>query len=214
MINKIDRIIESLDERDAEGHIWWGKFRDFAVSYQLVDKAKEYAISKHRETNHKYDGEPYEVHLQMVYDYACKYIRLLPPEKADVVLAAAWVHDIIEDCRQTYNDVKNVLGEEVADIAYALTNEKGKNRKERANDKYYEGIRNTPFADYAKICDRLANVYRSKHNNGNMLNGYRKEHDGFKKQLWNPSYQEMFDELAELLNKTSEKENSIILGGV
>ena len=78
---------------------------------------------------------------------ACKYIHLLPNNRViSEVLAACWVHDVIEDCRETYNDVKNVLGERVADIAYALTNEKGKTRKERANDKYYEGIRNTPFA--------------------------------------------------------------------
>lgn len=168
-----------------------------AFSSELVSKAREYATLKHFETNHKYDGQPYDVHLQMVYDFACKYVHLLPDNKTiSDVLAACWVHDVIEDCRQTYNDVKNVLGETVADIAYALTNEKGKNRKERANDKYYQGIRNTPFATYVKICDRLANVTYSKQHKGNMLNGYRKENDDFKKQLWSLAYQEMFDELA------------------
>jgi (p)ppGpp synthase/HD superfamily hydrolase len=168
-----------------------------AFSSELVSKAREYATLKHFETNHKYDGQPYDVHLKMVYDFACKYVHLLPDNKTiSDVLAACWVHDVIEDCRQTYNDVKNVLGETVADIAYALTNEKGKNRKERANDKYYQGIRNTPFASYVKICDRLANVTYSKQNKGNMLNGYRKENDDFKKQLWSLAYQEMFDDLA------------------
>ena len=87
-------------------------------------------------------------------------------------------------------------GDRAADLAYALTNEKGKNRKERANDKYYEGIRNTPFATYLKICDRMANVTYSKQHKSNMLNGYIKEHDEFKKQLWSLAYQEMFDDLA------------------
>jgi len=59
-------------------------------------------------------------------------------------MTACWGHDLIEDCRVSYNDVKDALGQEAADIIYAVTNEKGKNRKERANDKYYEGIRNTP----------------------------------------------------------------------
>ena len=171
-----------------------------SFSSELISNAKEYAILKHFETNHKYDGNPYDVHLQMVYDFACKYIHLLPNNRViSEVLAACWVHDVIEDCRETYNDVKNVLGERVADIAYALTNEKGKTRKERANDKYYEGIRNTPFADYIKICDRMANVKYSKDKGSRMIEVYRKENEEFKKQLWSLPVQEMFDELAGLL---------------
>lgn len=171
-----------------------------AFSSELISKAREYATLQHFKTNHKYDGQPYDVHLQMVYDFACKYVHLLPDNKTiSEVLAACWVHDVIEDCRQTYNDVKSVLGERVADIAYALTNEKGKTRKERANDKYYEGIRNTPFAAYVKICDRLANATYSKQSNSKMIEAYRKENEDFKKQLWSLAYQEMFDDLAECL---------------
>lgn len=168
-----------------------------AFSSELVSKAREYATLQHFKTNHKYDGQPYDVHLQMVYDFACKYIHLLPGNKTiSEVLAACWVHDVIEDCRQTYNDVKKVLGERVADIAYALTNEKGKTRKERANNKYYGGIRNTPFAAYVKICDRLANATYSKQSDSKMIGAYRKENEDFKKQLWSLAYQEMFDDLA------------------
>lgn len=168
-----------------------------AFSSELVSKAREYATLKHFETNHKYDGQPYDVHLKMVYEFGCKYVHLLPDNKTiSDVLAACWVHDVIEDCRQTYNDVKNVLGERVADIAYALTNEKGKTRKERANDKYYEGIRNTPFATYVKICDRLANATYSKQSRSKMIEAYKKENEYFKKQLWSLPYQEMFDDLA------------------
>jgi (p)ppGpp synthase/HD superfamily hydrolase len=168
-----------------------------AFSSELVSKAREYATLKHFETNHKYDGQPYDVHLKMVYEFACKYVHLLPDNKTiSDVLASCWVHDVIEDCRQTYNDVKNVLGERVAEIAYALTNEKGKTRKERANDKYYEGIRSTPFAAYVKICDRLANVTYSKLSKSKMIEAYKKENEDFKKQLWSLAYQEMFDDLS------------------
>ena len=52
-----------------------------AFSSELVSKAREYATLKHFETNHKYDGQPYDVHLQMVYDFAVKYIHLLPNNK-------------------------------------------------------------------------------------------------------------------------------------
>ena len=111
----------------------------------MIEKAKEYAIDCHSKTGHLYDGKPYETHLQMVFNTAKKFIHLIPDEHQENVLAGCWVHDVIEDCRQTYNDVKNVTNVEVAELAYALTNEKGKTRKERANDKYYEGIRQTPY---------------------------------------------------------------------
>jgi hypothetical protein len=43
---------------------------------------------------------------------------------------ACWGHDTIEDTRTSYNDAANHLGKDAADIVYAVTNEKGKNRAE------------------------------------------------------------------------------------
>jgi hypothetical protein len=45
-----------------------------------------------------------------------------------------------------------------AEIVYALTNDKGRTRAERAGDHYYEGIRLTPYAPMVKLADRLANT--------------------------------------------------------
>ena len=62
-----------------------------AFSSELISKARAYATLKHFETNHKYDGQPYDVHLMMVYEFACKYIHLLPDNKTvNDILAAAW----------------------------------------------------------------------------------------------------------------------------
>lgn len=159
----------------------------------------EYAISCHNKTNHTYDGCAYSVHLSQVYGYAMKYSNLLKDNESDLAFKGCWVHDVIEDCRQTYNDVKEACGIEVAEIAYALTNEKGKNRKERANSKYYEGIRNTPCAQFVKICDRLANATYSKQMGSRMIEAYRKEMPNFKKELYSEQYKEMFDELESIL---------------
>lgn len=129
---------------------------------EFVKYARDFATKAHSDTNHKYDDLDYSTHLAMVYDFAGQYIHLLPDEIKRDVLASAWTHDLIEDCRITYNDIKKEFGETVAEITYALTNEKGRNRKERANEKYYEGIRNTPGATFIKLCDRMANVLYSK----------------------------------------------------
>jgi (p)ppGpp synthase/HD superfamily hydrolase len=96
---------------------------------------------------------------------------------------ACWGHDLVEDTRVSYNDVRSKLDDDgysfVADVVYAVTNEKGKNRKERANDKYYEGIRNTPGAVFVKLCDRIANVQYSKLTKSRMFEMYKKENEQF-----------------------------------
>lgn len=161
----------------------------------LVNKAKEYAIIAHREVNHKYDDKPYEVHLELVYNAGERFIHLIPEKHRFAVLAACWTHDTIEDCRKTFNDIRKVLGEIVAELTYALTNEKGKTRKDRANHKYYDGIRNTPFATFVKICDRIANMEYSKQSGSGMYETYQKELGEFIAQLYDPKYKEMFDYL-------------------
>ena len=45
-----------------------------------------------------------------------------------------------------------------AEVVYALTNDKGRTRNERAGEHYYAGIRETPYAPFVKLCDRLANM--------------------------------------------------------
>jgi (p)ppGpp synthase/HD superfamily hydrolase len=164
-----------------------------------MDKIK-WCIEKHNNTNHMYDTYlPYEFHLRMVNQVAKNYSHLLdddkdyygnlPDKTGDYVslrsacLLATWGHDLIEDTRVSYNDVKNHLGQEAADIIYAVTNEKGKSRKERANDKYYEGIVKTPGAVFVKLCDRIANVQYSKMTGSRMFEMYKNENKHFLTKL-------------------------------
>ena len=115
----------------------------------------------------------------MVAMYGQKYLDAIPDQCWETVLNACWLHDTIEDCRLTYNDIKQVAGYEVAEIVYAVTNDKGKNRKERAGENYYKGIRETAWAKYVKLCDRLANVKYSADTNSRMIEVYRKENESF-----------------------------------
>lgn len=171
---------------------------------KLSIKGKFWASRCHQETNHSYDGKPYTFHLQMVSDVATRHIHLLPEVMIETVFAAIWAHDTIEDCRRTYNDVRKELGTVVADIVYAVTNEKGKNRDERANDKYYAGIMNTPFAAFVKICDRIANMEYSLMQRSRMGKRYVDELPHFINKTWMPEYKGMFDELNNLARQIKE----------
>ena len=127
------------------------------------------AHALHASVNHAYDRiRPYGFHLDMVVNWVRKYIVDVCENEQDVlpIFFAAYYHDSIEDARLTYNDVmkiaREVMDEEQAylatELVYAMTNEKGRNRAERANEKYYEGIRAVPYAPFVKLADRLANT--------------------------------------------------------
>ena len=161
----------------------------------------DWCIAQHDNTNHMYDKYlPYSFHLRMVDRTAQQFEHLLDDSKdmqtgaSRAVLdgsrigfvslrmacrTASWAHDTIEDTRASYNDVVNHLGKDAADIVYAVTNEKGKNRAERANDKYYAGIVATPGAVFVKLCDRIANVQYGKMTGSGMYDKYKKENDNF-----------------------------------
>ena len=110
-----------------------------------------------------------------------------------------YYHDSIEDARQTYNDVMKAARRWMSDeqalvateIVYALTNDKGRSREERAGERYYAGIRETPFAPFVKLCDRFANVAHSCRsndaNNQRMKGIYSKEMPHFLSSIVPPS---------------------------
>ena len=159
-----------------------------------------FAIEAHAKVNQEYDGKPYSVHLSMVYGQAMKFIDHIPQGLREDVLNAVWLHDTIEDCRLTYNDIVKISNVEVAELVYALSNEKGRNRKERANGKYYKGIRETEFATFIKLCDRLANVTYSRETNSRMFEVYKNENQDFLKHLFEtPDQQLRYRELVQAL---------------
>ena len=169
-------------------------FMDFIVTHQeTIHKIKDEACTIHQEVNQTYDGKPYAVHIKAVANEAMKYIWQVCDDENDIIpiIFGAYFHDTIEDARLTYNDVMKIAKKYMSDeqaytateIVYALTNEKGRNRAERANDKYYEGIRTTPYAPFIKACDRYANFVYSSYNSERMYKCYKKEMDAFIKHI-------------------------------
>lgn len=168
----------------------------------IVTKAFVYATECHTSTNHLYDGKPYMFHINMCVEFANKFIHLVPEEERDNIVAGCYLHDVIEDCRQTYSDVLKATNPIIAEFVFAVTNEKGRFRKDRANAKYYEGIRTIPNAVFIKLCDRIANIYHGACTGSSMLKTYRKENAEFHKELFCVQYQEMFDYMDKLLKES------------
>lgn len=166
-------------------------FQDFIKKYERpIREMRESAHRLHDSVNQTYDNvHPYGFHLDMVADSVFKYGHLVCTDEKDVLplFFGAYFHDSIEDARMTYNDVNKEahrwMGDHQAytatEIVYALTNDKGRNRAERAGEKYYQGIRETAYAPFVKLADRLANItYSCTHtnkDNGHMKKIYKME---------------------------------------
>lgn len=84
----------------------------------LETQAREFATWAHAsiDQRRKYSNEPYINHPAAVVEI----VRSVPhtPE----MLAAAWLHDVVEDTPVTLPDVHQEFGEVVATFVYSLTN--------------------------------------------------------------------------------------------
>ena len=97
-----------------------------------------------------------------------------------------------------YSDIKDVnkrakFSVRVADVVHCVTDEKGKNRGERKNDKYYLELSKDELAIFVKLSDLAANTLFSKLSGSTMYNKYKAEFPNFKKKLYVERFAEFFD---------------------
>ena len=178
----------------------------------------ERAAACHAAVNQTYGhGLPYAFHLRLTADFVTRFADLLPvaDDEVETLYAAAYFHDTREDARLSYNDLRRIFEElnahhgthihvhDAAEAVYALTNEKGRTRAERADERYYAGIRSTPYASFLKMCDRLANVrYTTLHALPSRMHGvYLKELPHFLEAI-GPVPAPMVETLRGYLNDT------------
>jgi hypothetical protein len=83
----------------------------------LVERAREYAINAHKRIDHrrKYTQHPYSVHLAAVAKLVSSITN--NPE----IIAAAWLHDVVEDTSATLYDIEVEFGKGVAALVEDLT---------------------------------------------------------------------------------------------
>lgn len=83
----------------------------------LISKAQSFAKNAHRGIDHrrKYTHKPYEVHLAAVAEQVASVCR--DPE----MIAAAWLHDTVEDTPTTLADIEKSFGKRVAQLVSELT---------------------------------------------------------------------------------------------
>jgi (p)ppGpp synthase/HD superfamily hydrolase len=123
---------------------------------------------------------PYYFHLKSTVDVLT---RFLAAERmvSDILVAAAWLHDTMEDTKVRYDDIFRFFGERIANIIDAVTDRAGENRRAR-HAATYPVMRFTGGDDavLVKLADRIANVeYSLAVKDGGKVKMYRKEWDDF-----------------------------------
>ena len=98
----IDKIIEKMLEHNPNCNV------------ELVKRAYNYAKDKHK-NQERVSGEEYIIHPMNV-----AYI-LAELELDDNTIAAALLHDVVEDTEITHEDIENEFGEEIAEMVEGVT---------------------------------------------------------------------------------------------
>ncbi len=83
----------------------------------LINRAIHFATEAHQRIDHsrKYSGQPYTVHL----DQVAKIVASVTDDEE--MVAAAWLHDAVEDTSATLNDIEREFGSSVAQLVRELT---------------------------------------------------------------------------------------------
>ena len=123
----------------------------------LEDQARRYATQAHAAAGQrrKYTDEPYIVHPAAV----AELVRSVTDDEA--MLAAAWLHDTVEDTPSTLQDIESHFGPRVAELVDMLTDSaqpQAKNRAARKLAHFRHTAQASPEAQTIKLADIIDNT--------------------------------------------------------
>lgn len=124
----------------------------------LVEKARVFATAAHAAVAQlrKYTNEPYIVHPAEVAS-----IVATVPDATDEMIAAAWLHDVVEDTGVTLELVRAEFGDKVADLVGWLTDVSRPDHGNRAARKAVDRAHSAAApaeAQTVKLADLISNT--------------------------------------------------------
>jgi hypothetical protein len=122
----------------------------------LIHRAREFARAAHRDVGQlrKYSGQPYEEHLRRV----AEIVSSVSDDAA--MIAAAWLHDVVEDTPVTIETLTRTFGTEVGALVNALSDVSRPHHGNRAARKALDRehlARACPRAQTVKLADLIDN---------------------------------------------------------
>lgn len=140
----------------------------------IVERARVFATAAHAAVGQvrRYTGEPYSVHPRAVAELVASVDHT--PE----MIAAAWLHDVVEDTRVMIEQIRDEFGQGVADLVWWLTDrsrpEDGNRAARKAIDRMH--LSQAPTAAHTvKIADLIDNTLTITAHDPHFAKPYRRE---------------------------------------
>lgn len=128
------------------------------INVELVVRATQYAAEMHTGQFRKSDSRvPY---LNHPIDVMCKLLEIGQVRDGEV-LAAAVLHDTVEDCKHNgacLEDIEQRFGKRVASLVGEVTDDKGLSKVERKRMQIAHGPKKSREAMMIKMADKLSNL--------------------------------------------------------
>jgi GTP diphosphokinase / guanosine-3',5'-bis(diphosphate) 3'-diphosphatase len=120
----------------------------------LVVRALKFAADKHRKQLRRDKTTPYINHPLAVADILADVGKIQDPD----ILAAAALHDTIEDTDTTEEELRTVFGARILSLVLECTDDKSLSKAERKRLQVVHAKEKTPGAKQIKIADKISNL--------------------------------------------------------
>ena len=137
------------------GKAFPGKRRNMSEALPLIFRALDFAARKHRDQRRKdAKATPYINHPIQLAEALVNEAGVRDP----VVLAAAILHDTIEDTETTADELCAEFGDEIASIVEEVTDDKNLKKEVRKRLQIEHAAALTPRARLVKLADKTCNL--------------------------------------------------------
>tara|TARA_X000000950_G_C13628912_1_gene542609 strand:- start:214 stop:708 length:495 start_codon:yes stop_codon:yes gene_type:complete len=138
----------------------------------MLDDVLKFATKAHGDQKRKYTGDPYIVHPIAV----AEIVKTVP--HTDAMIAAALLHDVVEDTPVTIEQIKDKFGSEVAELVGWLTDisrpENGNRKTRKSLDRDHSA--NAPAeAQTIKLADLIHNTKSIEKHDPHFWKVYKQE---------------------------------------
>lgn len=138
----------------------------------MLDDALKFATVAHSNQKRKYTGDPYIVHPIAV----AEIVKTVP--HTDEMIAAALLHDVVEDTPVTIEDIKNKFGDKIAELVGWLTDvskpEDGNRKTRKTIDREHSAIAPAD-AQTIKVADLIHNTQSIEKHDPSFYKVYKEE---------------------------------------
>lgn len=168
------------------------------MNHNILAAAHAFATAAHTaiDQRRKYTNEPYITHPEAVAALVMQY------GGTETMVAAAYLHDVVEDTPITIEDIRDFFGSEIASIVDGLTDVSEKSDGSRALRKALdrEHIANASYeAQFVKCADLIHNTSSITKHDKNFAKIYMKEKELLLEVMTKVHDTPIFDEAKRML---------------